>query len=330
MKFVIALIAAFAFAGVASAISFESVSFMWDAWKVQNSKIYVAEEEVLRFSIFADNVAKIEKFNAENDLTKLGINKFADLTAQEFKTRQAGCAKFESNAELVRQNTLKLEEVGNLPTSFDWRSKGALTPVKNQGQCGSCWTFSTTGLLEGFNFVNKKKLVSFSEQQIVDCDKDTNQGCEGGWPYLAVQYAAENGLETESTYPYTGEDGTCRYKKGKATVVNKNYTFVTANSTEQLKTALINNPISVLIEADEQVFQFYTSGVIWRKCGNQLDHAVLAVGWQKVAGIESFIVKNSWGADWGQSGYVYISTNQKANEGTGVCGILAQPVTATH
>jgi len=324
MKSILALIALLA---VANAISFENLNFMWDSWKMQHSKGYGISEERLRFSIFADNVAKIEKFNAENDLTKMAINKFADLTGEEFKRMYTG-ARFENNAEVVRENTLETEALGNLPDSFDWRSKGALTPVKNQQQCGSCWTFSTTGLLEGFNFVKNKKLVSFSEQQIVDCDKKTNQGCEGGWPYLAVQYAAQNGLETETSYPYTAQDGKCKYNKSKATVVNKNYKFVTANSTDSLKQAITSNPISVLIEADEDVFQFYTSGVIWRNCGAQLDHAVLAVGWQKTVGIDSFIVKNSWGTDWGQSGYVYISTNQKANSGVGVCGILSQPVTA--
>jgi C1A family cysteine protease len=326
MKF----LALFAFVGAASAVSFESLSFMWDSWKIQQNKAYDVAEERLRFAIFADNVAKVEKFNAENDLTKLGINKFADLSADEFKMKHSECAFPERNPEVLK-NTMQVETVGNLPDSFDWRSKGAVTAVKNQGQCGSCWSFSTTGLLEGWNFINNKKLTTFSEQQIVDCDKkDGNQGCSGGWPYLAVQYAGKYGLETEADYPYTAEDGKCKYSKAKTTVVNKNYTFITPNSTDALKTAITANPISVLIEADQDVFQLYKSGVIWRNCGNQLDHAVLAVGWQKVVGIDSFIVKNSWGTDWGQSGYVYISTNAKPNGGTGVCGILSQPVTATN
>jgi C1A family cysteine protease len=244
--------------------------------------------------------------------------------------KHSECALPERNPEILKQNTKQVETVGNLPANFDWRSKGAVTAVKDQGQCGSCWSFSTTGLLEGWNFLHNKKLTTFSEQQIVDCDKKVNEGCNGGWPYLAVQYAGQNGLETEADYPYTAEDGKCKYTKAKATIVNKNYTFITPNSTDALKTAITANPISVLIEADQDVFQLYKSGVIWRNCGSQLDHAVLAVGWQKVVGIDSFIVKNSWGADWGQSGYVYISTNEKPNGGTGVCGILSQPVTATN
>jgi len=327
MNFLIVLIAAFAFAGVASAVSFETLGHMWNSWKIQNNKVYETKEEALRLSIFADNFAKIEKFNAENEETKLAVNKFADLTKDEFKMRQAACASKETDAELIRQKSVKLE-AAPLPDSLDWRNLGAVNGVKDQGQCGSCWAFSTTALLEGYNFVQSKKLLSFAEQQIVDCDKKTNEGCNGGWPYLAVQYAAENGIELESDYPYTARDGKCVYNKTKIQVVNGNYAFITANSTDQLKAALVQNPISVLIEADEDVFQFYSSGTIWRNCGADLDHAVLAVGWQKVAGIESFIVRNSWGADWGLNGYVMISANEKANKGQGVCGILAQPVTA--
>jgi len=139
---------------------------------------------------------------------------------------------------------------------------------------------------------------------------------------------AQKGLETEKEYPYKAVDGKCKYNNADATVVNKNYKFVTPSNVNALKTALVNNPISILIEADQNVFQGYTSGVIAKNCGDQLDHAVLVVGWTTVKGVEAWIVKNSWGADWGQSGYVYISTNPKPNGGKGVCGILSQPVTA--
>jgi len=188
MKLIIVLFAISAFAGVATAISFENLSFMWEAWKIQHSKAYSAAEEAMRFEIFCENVAKIELFNAENDLTKQGINKFTDLTPTEFKNLHSRCAKFESDEEHVRQNILEIEEVNALPASLDWRTQGAVTPVKNQQQCGSCWTFSTTGLLEGWHYIQNKTLMSFSEQQIVDCDTKTNQGCNGGYPYLAVQY----------------------------------------------------------------------------------------------------------------------------------------------
>jgi KDEL-tailed cysteine endopeptidase len=248
------------------------------------------------------------------------------LTAHEFKQTYAGCGFFESDEELVQEHMLEQEEVGTLPSAVDWRNKGAVTPVKDQGQCGSCWSFSTTGVLEGFHFIKNNTLLSFSEQQIVDCDTGTDQGCNGGWPYLAVQYAAKNGLELESDYPYTAQDGSCKYDKSKTTQVASDYKYVTPKNANALKTALVAQPVSVLIEADQDVFQFYSSGVIKANCGANLDHAVLAVGYKKVGVLEAFIVKNSWGTEWGDQGYVYISTIAAFNQGQGMCGILAQPV----
>jgi C1A family cysteine protease len=311
--------------GFASIAEMEQMSSMWEAWKVQHQKSYSPLEETARFGIFTHNYKKIQKFNAENDTPQLAMNKFGDLTAAEFKNKHASCAFYESNQDVVQAST-ESYDFGALPASVDWRAKGAVTAVKNQGQCGSCWTFSTTGVLEGWNFIHNGQLLSFSEQQIVDCDTGTDQGCDGGWPYLAVQYAAKNGLETEADYPYTAQDGTCRFQSGKAHKVNNGYSFVTANSTDQLKAALVNQPVSVLIEADQDVFQFYKSGVIKLNCGAALDHAVLAVGYHKVGVLEAFIVKNSWGTDWGMDGYVQIWDSQTPNGGQGVCGILAQPM----
>jgi len=212
----------------------------------------------------------------------------------------------------------------HIPTSVDWRSKGVVTPIKNQGQCGSCWTFSTTGVLEGYHAIQTGTLLSFSEQQIVDCATSAGEGCGGGWPYLAVQYAASAGLEQESQYPYTAEDGSCQYDQSEALVVNDGYAFVTTDSSSALMAAIATMPVSVLIEADQDVFQLYTSGIIGPDdgCGDSLDHAVLAVGYNS----QSFIIKNSWGADWGDQGYVYLSTDGSANAGAGVCGVLSQPL----
>jgi len=326
MKAII-LIALLAVAATASSV--EVYNNMFDAWKVQHKKAYSAAEEAMRFGIFVENVKKIARLNAENTDVKFAINKFADLTAFEFKSKNAGCSFVEKNKKFIEQHTAPTRNIGALPDSVDWRNKGAVTPVKDQGQCGSCWTFSATGVLEGFYYINNGKLLSFAEQQIVDCDTEEDEGCNGGWPYLAVEYAAKNGLEQEADYPYTAEDGDCKYNKNKAVQVAKGYAFVTANSTDSLKAALVNGPVSVAIEADQDVFQFYSKGVISTGCGAELDHAVLAVGYQKVGVLEAFIVKNSWAADWGQDGYVYISTINKLNKNQGACGILAQPVIPT-
>jgi len=322
------LILLIAIIGFASAFKADSLSNLWDAWKVQHKKTYSATEEVMRFGIFVENFHKVNRLNVENTETKFALNKFADMSATEFKLKHATGGFFEAHKKFVAANSVSAP-IRNLPDSVDWRNKGAVTPVKDQGQCGSCWSFSTTGVLEGFYFVNNGKLLSFSEQQIVDCDTDQNEGCNGGWPYLAVEYAASKGLELESDYPYTAQDGTCKYKKAKAVQVAGGYKFVTSNSTDQLKAALVNGPVSVLIEADQDTFQMYSSGVLRKGCGAELDHAVLAVGYQKVGVYEAFIVKNSWGTSWGQDGYIFIGTDQKQNNGQGVCGILAQPLIAT-
>lgn len=316
------VLAAFSFS-----VNYDEMTSLWGSWKAQHGKTYATMgEEKARFAIFMDNFHHILKFNAESKSVKLAMNHFGDLTGEEFKEQNSRCAHIEDDEELVRSNTVKFDTT-NLPTSVDWRTKGVVTPVKNQQQCGSCWAFSTTGVIEGYYAIKNGKLLSFSEQQIVDCDT-TCYGCGGGWPYLAVEYAAQNGLETESDYPYTAMDGTCKYSKSKAVQTNNGYAFVTPDSANDLMAAIVNSPVSVAIEADQSVFQFYSSGVISSGCGDGIDHAVLAVGYTTVSGEQAYIVKNSWGTSWGDQGYVYISTDGSPNQGEGVCGILYQPVIA--
>jgi len=324
MSKVILVLALFAIIGLSSAaLRADALKNAWKTWKIQNKKNYTAIEDSRRFATFVENYNKVATMNSvKNSTAKFAINKFADLTSAEFKAKHArgGFAKNHNNA------TKSFKKNATLPDSVDWRNKGAVTAVKDQGQCGSCWAFSATGVIEGFYFLQHQQLVSFAEQQIVDCDTATNEGCNGGWPYLAIQYAAKNGLETESDYPYTARDGSCKYNASKAIKVANGYSFVTPKSTDQLKAAIVNAPVSVLVEADQSSFQFYKSGVLTTGCGAYLNHAVLAVGYQKVGVLEAFIVKNSWGHGWGSDGYIYISTIQQINNNQGVCGILAQPV----
>jgi len=213
--------------------------------------------------------------------------------------------------------------LSNLPDKVDWREKGAVTGVKNQGACGSCWAFSAIGALEGLYFIDHNELLSFSEQNFVDCVGGTSQGCNGGWMSDAFDYTASHGVETEADYPYHARTQKCTFESSKAHKVNTRYANVTIQNADAMKTALVANPVSVAIQANQLVFQFYKTGVIKSLCGDKLDHGVLAVGYDTINGNEAFIVKNSWGAGWGQKGYVYISTDGSANHGNGVCGILA-------
>jgi C1A family cysteine protease len=312
---------------------------VWTSWKnVHNKEYNFIKEESARFAIFVENYKKIIDHNSKNEDVKLGLNRFGDLTVEEFKSLHSGC--YQSNTERVQnqqaqQFRQKLNpyhqidyRVLNLPDSVDWRQKGAVTDVKNQEQCGSCWAFSTTGALESLHYINSGQLLSFSEQQIVDCDK-TDGGCEGGLPAQAFEYTANAGVETEQDYPYQAADGKCQYDQSKAIIVNSGQKSVKAQDVNALKAALVVQPVSIGIEADQNTFQFYKSGVLKSGCGDNLDHAVLAVGYTTINGDEAFIVKNSWGSDWGVGGYVYISTDAKANGGNGVCGILGDPVIPT-
>jgi len=302
---------------------------LWNTWKQLYSKTYAPAEEAKRFGIFAENYLKFASHNAKSTTYKKGLNQFSDLTGAEFKQQYASGYKGFKTAPVHQSSDIDYSTL-ELADSVDWRTKGAVTAIKDQGQCGSCWAFSSTGALEGLNFIKSGKLVSFSEQQLVDCEH-TDHGCLGGLMDHAFKYTAKKGIEADSDYPYTSgttqHAGTCKFDASKAVKVNSNHVDVTAKNPAALKTALATQPISVAIEADQDVFQGYTSGVITGadNCGAQLDHGVLVVGYTTVNTTEAFIVKNSWADTWGDAGYVYLATDGSPNGGAGVCGILSSP-----
>jgi C1A family cysteine protease len=304
---------------------------MFGQWKVAHGKAYASsEEEEKRFKIWSSNYDWVQQHNmiSENTYT-VGMTIFADMTNEEFKAQQEGC---------LLQNRTKTSgptssKVSANPTSVDWRTAGAVTPVKNQGQCGSCWAFSSTGSLEGLNFIVTKNLISFSEQQLVDCATGSpydNEGCNGGLMDTALQYTADFGIEPESVYPYTAKDGKCKYSASAVAFQNTGVVVITENDNDALETAVAGQPVSVSIEADSLVFQFYSSGVINSKsCGTNLDHGVLAVGYgATTTGQAYWIVKNSWGKSWGESGYVRIA--KQSGTGPGICGIAIDNAYPTY
>jgi len=269
-----------------------------------------------RAAQFKDTLSKINECNAEETTQTCGVNFMSDYTHDE-KKRMNGY-----KAEMKTEFNYTVLDTTNLADEVNWVTKGAVTPVKNQGQCGSCWAFSTTGSVEGAEFLATGKLQSFSEQQLVDCDK-VDQGCNGGLMDNAFKYIEKSPLMLESEYPYRGTHhfwNKCKFDATKAVGKVTGFTDVVKDATgANLKAALAKGPVSVAIEADQTVFQSYKTGVITSsKCGTQLDHGVLAVGYGTEDGNDYFLVKNSWGPSWGASGYVKIGA---AN----VCGINAQP-----
>jgi len=273
----------------------------WDEYKQNFGKVYNGDsEDAERKEIFESNKAL---WGPHESGAVLGATIFSDLTPDEFASANIRGLNTAMKTDLPNFG----EHVGEPSAStIDWTTRGAVTPVKDQGQCGSCWAFSTTGGLEGAWQLSSGNLVSMSEQQFVDCSKQ-NSGCNGGLMETAFSWAKSTAVATESSYAYTARDGSCKSSFTTAIPSGGVTGYKTASSASALTSALQNNPVSVAIEADQSVFQQYTSGTITSGCGSNLDHGVLAVGINSDGSIK---VKNSWGSSWGNRGYVNIATNQ--------------------
>jgi len=288
-------------------------------WKVYRS----TQEHDQRFEIFKNNLNFIKNFHAKERGFTVGINEFADLSNSEFRAQMNGyrnITRYLTTRSHVKSPRLKLKKT--IPEVWDWRAKGAVTNVKNQGQCGSCWSFSSTGSLEGAWFLKTKNLVSLSEQNLIDCSTSQgNEGCNGGFMDLAFSYViSNNGIDTEASYPYTATGpNQCEFMRANVGADIKSYHNIPSGSESDLMEATFQQPTSVAIDASHPSFQFYSGGVYNEPdCSSSiLDHAVLSIGFGVYQETTPYwLVKNSWGTSWGLQGYIMMSRN-KNNQ----CGI---------
>jgi cathepsin L len=297
------------------------------AFQLEYSKHYDSEAEAtLRFDIFRENVAMILAHQSNPNRTfEMTVNRFADLSADEFRERNG--YRHVVRPYLTSKNThiFDFMTMASLPTAINWTAQGKVTPVKNQEQCGSCWSFSTTGSVEAAYAIenNASTLISLSEQELVDCSQaEGNAGCEGGLMDQAFEFIISNkGLCTEQAYPYTASDGSCAETSCKSAVTIAAYSDVAQNNEPQLQAAVAQQPVSVAVDASAGFWQFYSGGVApASQCGTQLDHGVLATGYGELSGKPYWIVKNSWGTDWGVGGYILLERGTTSGS-PGTCGI---------
>ncbi|XP_044086521.1 pro-cathepsin H [Neovison vison] len=300
------------------ASSLEKIHFK--SWMAQHQKKYSSEEHQHRLQTFVGNWRRIRAHNAGNHTFKMGLNQFSDLSFEEIKSKYLWSEP--QNCSATRGNYLRGS--GPYPPFVDWRKKGKfVSPVKNQGGCGSCWTFSTTGALESAIAIRTGKLLSLAEQQLVDCAQDfNNHGCQGGLPSQAFEYIRYNkGIMGEDSYPYKGQDSDCKFQPSKAIAFVKDVANITINDEEAMVEAVaLYNPVSFAFEVTSD-FMMYRKGIYsstsCHKTPDKVNHAVLAVGYGEQNGIPYWIVKNSWGPQWGMNGYFLIE------RGKNMCGLAA-------
>ncbi|XP_020238706.1 ervatamin-B-like [Cajanus cajan] len=304
-------------------LSESSVAKTHEQWMSKHQRSYTDEaEKQKRFKIFMENLEYIEKFNnAENTSYKMGLNQFSDLTDQEFIASHT----IKVSSPLVSDSssdTIPLNLTG-IPSNFDWRDKGAVTAVKDQGVCSSCWAFTSVAAIEGLVRIKTNKLISLSEQQLVDCNRE-NDGCHEGNMDVAFKYIITNqGIASEIDYPYEGSVETCRSKMKRPAVKISGFIDVTPNSEKHLLQAVATQPVSVYVAINDN-FRQYRSGIFEGPCGTDLNHAVTVIGYgTSQDGTKYWLVKNSWSQGWGENGYMRLL--RESGQPGGVCGLAKAP-----
>jgi C1A family cysteine protease len=277
------------------------------AFQHQYNKMYATQGEFnARLAIFAENLQRAARLNQEQTSAVFGVTKFMDMTVEEFKNTilMSKLPQHVGHGPYRNQSSLRV----SAPNEFDWRDKsGVVTPVYNQGQCGSCWAFSATENIESRWALAGHPLTRLSMQQVVSCDT-MDYGCDGGWPYHAYEYIHNaGGQDTYASYPYTAADTPCEFKKADIDAKVASWTYVTStdSESEMVDYLYANGPLSVCVDAEQ--WMTYTHGVFLAKdCGKDIDHCVQATGYNLAANPPYWIIRNSWGTDWGEAGYMLL------------------------
>jgi len=297
----------------------------FNEWKTEFSKNYHSiEEEDYRYNVFKKNLDFVLSHDSKAKGFTVAMNRFGDISNEEFKAMKANNLRFTSKTtRTVGSYTNHGLDILDIPSSLDWRTIGAVTPVKDDGECpGSCWAFSATGAMEGAWFVKTKELVSLSEQNLIDCTVPLgNMGCNGGFMETAFQYVISNkGIDTEASYAYNATDnGSCHYNpKNKGATFSKYINIISGNETDLL-IATSKVPVSVAIDASQTSFQFYKSGIYYEPACSEVDDGLLCVGYGTEQGMDFWIVKNEIGTGWGEEGYIRMARNRNNN-----CGIATE------
>jgi len=312
------------FLGAVCAFSEQEYKETFVSWMQKHEKSYTSETFQQRFNIFKSNMDFVEKWNSDPTHTHTcALNKFADLSNEEFRKTYLG---LRVNQTLMQE---RLEAAAKLPKqvynltgdNINWADKGAVTGVKDQGQCGSCWSFSTTGSVEALNKIATGNLISLSEQNLIDCSTQ-NAGCSGGNNEVAMQYIIDNrGIDREENYPYEARNDNCRFNYAYTGAVINGIQRGSSGDEGALANLVYQQPVSIGIDASHNSFQLYSNGIYYESsCSTSaLDHAVLIIGFGSQNG-DYWIVKNSWGTGWGMSGYIWMARNAGNN-----CGVATDP-----
>jgi cathepsin L len=303
----------------------EEKSFL--SWMRESNQLFVGDEYQFRFGIWLANKRLVQEHNSGSKSFKVAVNHLAALTRAEYRSLLGYKVDLRKKKN-VKNTSIKIK----LPDSVDWRGQGVVNAIQDQGQCGSCWAFSAIQSIESlYAIAHSGQLYKLSEQNIVDCVVD-DDGCDGGWMDDAFDYVinSQNGkVNLLSDYPYTARDGNCRYNSATAVLVLAGYIDVKEGSEDDLADKVANNgPVAIAIDASNWSFQLYSSGIYDEPdCSSDwLDHGVGAVGYGSVGSVDYWLVRNSWGVDWGENGYIRMVRNKNNQCGEATAASVAIPV----